>query len=125
MGKTRRGIYIALGAFFLVLGAIGAFVPLLPTTPFWLLTAWFWLRSSGRLYDKAMSNKHFGGVVKGFMIDKSITLQTKVISISVMWISAILTILFLLHTCWLQLLLFLISTGVTWHILSFPTRGRG
>ena len=36
MNGTRRIIYITLGTFFLILGAIGIFVPLLPTTPFWL-----------------------------------------------------------------------------------------
>jgi len=119
---TKRIIYITLGTIFLILGAIGAFVPLLPTTPFWLLTAWFYIRSSDKLYNKAMSNRYFGNVVKGFMVDKSIPIKTKIITISVMWISALLTSIFLIKQWWIIAILMLISIGVTWHILSFPTK---
>lgn len=122
MNETKRIIYIALGSLFLVLGAIGAFVPLLPTTPFWLLTAWFYIRSSEKLYNKAMANKYFGGVVKSFMVDKSISLKTKIITLSIMWISATLTSIFLIQTWWIIAILFTVSIGVTWHILSFPTK---
>ena len=66
MNGTRRIIYITLGTFFLILGAIGIFVPLLPTTPFWLLTCWFYVRSSERLYNRVMSNRYFGPHIKGY-----------------------------------------------------------
>ena len=71
MNGTRRIIYITLGTFFLILGAIGIFVPLLPTTPFWLLTCWFYVRSSERLYNRVMSNRYFGPHIKGFVEDKA------------------------------------------------------
>ncbi|WP_280743174.1 MULTISPECIES: YbaN family protein [unclassified Parabacteroides] len=122
MNQTKRIINIVLGSIFLVLGTIGIFLPLLPTTPFWLLTAWFYFRSSERLYKRAMANRYFGSVVKGFMEDKSITRNTKIISLSIMWASAILTSVFLIDKWWIRLLLLLISIGVSWHILSFPTK---
>lgn len=122
MDKTKRTLYIVLGSLFLGLGTVGIFVPLLPTTPFWLLTAWFYLRSSQRLYDKAMANRYFGSVVRGYVEDKSISLRTKIITLSIMWASAILTSVFLIERWWIIALLLLISAGVTWHILSFPTR---
>lgn len=125
MGQTKRIIYIVLGTLFLILGTIGIFLPLLPTTPFWLLTAWFYIRSSERLYNKVMANRYFGGVVKGFLEDKAISLHTKVVSLSIMWISAILTSIFLIDKWWIILILLLISIGVTWHILSFPTKRTG
>ncbi|MCL3850829.1 MULTISPECIES: YbaN family protein [Parabacteroides] len=124
MGETRRIIYIILGSFFLILGAIGLFVPLLPTTPFWLLTCWFYLRSSETLYNRAMSNRYFGSYIRNYMVDKAIPLQSKIISISVMWLSAILTSLFLIEYLWVKGLLILISIGVTWHIISFPTKKK-
>ena len=71
MNGTRRIIYITLGTFFLILGAIGIFVPLLPTTPFWLLTCWFYVRSSEKLYNRVMSNRYFGPHIKGFVEDKA------------------------------------------------------
>lgn len=122
MGEARRLIYILLGTLFLILGAIGIFVPLLPTTPFWLLTCWFYLRSSEKLYNRAMSNRYFGSYIKSFMVDKAIPLRSKIISIAVMWLSTILTSLFLIDYLWIKILLMLISVGVTWHIVSFPTK---
>lgn len=122
MGEARRLIYILLGTLFLILGAVGIFVPLLPTTPFWLLTCWFYLRSSERLYNRAMSNRYFGTYIKNFMVDKAIPLRSKIISIAIMWLSTILTSLFLIDYLWIKILLVLISVGVTWHIVSFPTK---
>lgn len=122
MNRTRRIIYIVFGTFFLLLGAIGIFIPLLPTTPFWLLTCWFYIRSSNRLYDRVMSNRYFGPYIKNFVVDKSIPLRSKIISISIMWLSMILTSLLLSGYWWVKALLGLISAGVTWHILSYPTK---
>lgn len=122
MGGTKRIVYIILGSLFLILGAIGIFIPLLPTTPFWLLTCWFYVRSSEALYNRAMNNRYFGSYIRNYMVDKAIPLRSKFISVSIMWFSAILTSLFLIEYVWVKILLILISIGVTWHILSFPTK---
>lgn len=122
MRGTRRILYIILGSLFLILGAVGVFVPLLPTTPFWLLTCWFYIRSSGKLYNRAMNNRYFGSYIRNYMVDKAIPLRSKIISVAVMWLSAIFTSLFLVGMLWVKILLILISIGVTWHILSFPTK---
>ena len=113
MKETRRIIYITLGSFFLILGAIGIFVPLLPTTPFWLLTCWFYIRSSEKLYNRAMDNRYFGPYIRNYLVDKAIPLRSKIISVAVMWLSAILTSLFLIEYLWVKILLILISIGVT------------
>lgn len=122
MNNTKRIIYIVLGSFFLILGAIGIFVPLLPTTPFWLLTCWFYIRSSEKLYNKAMGNRYFGSYIKAYLVDKAIPLRSKFISIGVMWTSILLTIFFLVDHLWVRILLLLITISVTIHIVSFPTR---
>lgn len=122
MRETKRIIYIILGSLFLILGAIGIFVPVLPTTPFWLLTTWFYLHSSEKLYNRAMDNRYFGSYVRNYMVDKAIPLRSKIISVLVMWLSAILTSVYLLEYLWMKILLILVSIGVTWHILSFPTK---
>lgn len=122
MNRAKQGIYIGLGSFFLVLGAIGIFVPLLPTTPFWLLTCWFYLRSSDRLYRRVMRNRYFGTYIRDYMEEKAIPLRSKIISLGVMWTSTLLTSFLLIDRLWIKLVLVAISAGVTWHILSYPTK---
>ena len=124
MNKPGKALYIVLGTVFLLLGAIGVFVPLLPTTPFWLLTCWFYIRSSERLYNRVMRNKYFGSYIRSYVVDKAIPLHSKIISIGLMWISILISCIFWVEKWWVILLLVVISVGVTWHILSFPTRKR-
>jgi len=69
-----------------------------------------------------MSNRHFGPYIRNYMVDKAIPLRSKIISVAVMWLSAIFTSLFLIDILWVKILLILISIGVSWHILSFPTK---
>ena len=110
--KLKKTIYIAAGTLCLILGGIGIVLPLLPTTPFWLLTCWFYLRSSQTLYNRVMQNKRFGSYVRGFLVDKSISLRAKVLSIGTIWVSAIFTFALLQVALWLKMLLFVIFLSV-------------
>lgn len=110
---------------FLLLGALGLFLPVLPTTPFWLLTCWFYLRGSNRLYARVMRNPYFGGYMRGFLEEKAIPLHGKIVTVVVMWGSAISTFLFLDVHWAINLLILVVAIGVTWYVLSFPTaKGR-
>lgn len=122
MNRARRMVYIGLGTLFLLLGAIGIFVPLLPTTPFWLLTCWFYIRSSRRLYVRVMRHPYFGPYIGNFVMNKGVPVRAKVMSLGIMWTSAILTSVFVIERWWVAAALFLITTAVSWHILSYPTK---
>lgn len=119
--KFKQALYVPLGTLFLILGAIGLFVPLLPTTPFWLLTCWFYIRGSKQLYEKAMRNRYFGPHMRDFMIHKSIPLRTKFISITTLWCSVFLSSFFVARVL-VTVILLVVGIGVTWHILSYPTK---
>lgn len=69
-----------------------------------------------------MQNRYFGACVRGFMVDKAISMRSKCIIVAVMWLSTLLTSFLLINYIWVHILLFLVSMGVTWHILSFPTK---
>jgi len=122
--KSRKTAYVILGSISLVLGTLGIFLPLLPTTPFYLLTAWLYMQSSEKLYNKVMSNKYFGTIVRNFQEDKSISLQTKIVTISMLWGTILLSAFLAVSAWWLRLLLFAIAIGVTIHILLFKTKRK-
>lgn len=117
-------LLIILGFISLVLGILGIFLPVLPTTPFLLLTAWCWLRSSDKLYIKLMNHRKLGPYISDFINEKSIPLRTKIWSITLLWITILLSIVFAVENIYIRILLFVIAIGVTIHILSFNTKKK-
>jgi uncharacterized membrane protein YbaN (DUF454 family) len=120
--KSRKTLCVILGSSSLVLGTLGIFLPLLPTTPFYLLTAWLYMRGSKNLYNKVMKNKYFGTIVRNFQEDKSISLRTKVVIISMLLGTILFSAFLAVSAWWLRFILFAIAIGVSIHILSFKTR---
>ena len=113
-----KTICIILGTVSLALGILGIFLPLLPTTPFLLLTAF---KGSPRLYQWLLNQKHLGPYIRNFRENKAIPLRAKIISLVLMWGTMLYCIFFLVPLVWVKILLFLIAVGVTYHILSFKT----
>ncbi|EGF57501.1 YbaN family protein [Bacteroides fluxus] len=116
-----KTICIILGTVSLALGIIGIFLPLLPTTPFLLLTAALYFRGSPRLYQWLLNHKHFGPYIRNFRENKAIPLRAKIISLLLMWGTMIYCIFFLIPLVWVKVVMFLVAAGVSWHILSFKT----
>lgn len=114
-------LYTILGSISLALGIIGIFLPVLPTTPFLLLTATLYFRSSPKLYAWLIHHKKLGPYIQSFRENKALTLKTKMISIGLTWLTILYCVLFILSGPWLKTLLLLIASGVTIYILSFKT----
>lgn len=115
-------LLIVLGTISLVLGVVGIFVPLLPTTPLLLLTAFLWTRSSPRLYHWLLSHRRLGGYIRSFMEHQALPLHAKVLSLGMMWAAMLFCIFGLCREfLWLQIVLGFIAIAVTVHILSYPT----
>ncbi|MGK0550939.1 YbaN family protein [Enterococcus faecalis] len=73
----KRLLLIFLGCCTFVLGTLGIFLPLLPTTGFYLLTAFFWMRSSDKLYHKFLASSYYQKYIQTAFIEKKITRQGK------------------------------------------------
>nr|OTP48015.1 hypothetical protein A5881_003137 [Enterococcus termitis] len=55
------------------MGTLGIFLPILPTTIFYILTAFFWMRSSDYLYTKFMDSTYYQRYIQASIIEKKIT----------------------------------------------------
>ena len=109
------------GTVSLALGIMGVFLPVLPTTPFLLLAAALYMRSSERLYDWLMSHKHLGAYIRNFREHKALPLRVKIVSVSMVWATLLYCAIFVAREWWMSTMFIAIATGVTIHILSYKT----
>ena len=79
-------LFVVLGTMSLIIGIIGIIVPGLPTTPFLLLTAWLYLKSSEKLYQKLIGNKFVGYYIVEYQKKEGLTTRTRLTSIGIMWV---------------------------------------
>ena len=120
-----KAILIIAGTISLCLGVIGIFVPGLPTTPFLVLTAGLYIRSSKKLYQLLIRNKYLGSYITEFQIRKGMTRKIKIYSISVMWIMIVISITLFITPVLLKVIIAgfgLIGTFVMGFVV--PTRDK-
>lgn len=119
--NLSRWLLIIEGTFFVGLGIIGIFLPLLPTIPFLLLAAACYARSSKRFYNWLLTNRWFGNYIRNYRERKGIPFKIKILSISFLWIAIGYSAIFIVHILLGRIILILIAIGVTIHILSIQT----
>jgi uncharacterized membrane protein YbaN (DUF454 family) len=86
-----RTLYRVLGYFAVALGAIGAFLPIMPTVPFLLLAVYFFARSSPELEKKILDHPHWGPQVKDWRYRRAISRRAKTLAIGAMTTGAVFT----------------------------------
>ena len=116
-----RILLVIAGTFFVGLGIVGIFVPVLPTTPFLLLAAACYARGSQRFYGWLLNNKWFGSYIRNYLERKGITLRAKIVTVTLLWITIGASVAFAVETLVLKLILVIIAIGVSIHILSVRT----
>ena len=105
-----------------MLGFIGIFLPILPTTPFILLSAYCFAKSSPRLYQWLIGNKTFGPIILEWQQYRTISPAVKKRAILLIMTTFTITILFFIDQTYIQfILLFLAATLIT-YIARIPTR---
>ena len=114
-------LLIILGSISLVLGVIGIFLPLLPTTPLLLLSAALYVRSSEKMYQWLIHHKYLGTYIRNFQEHRAIPLRAKIISVSMVWISLIYCSITISENLWIIAMFIVLAIGISWHILSYKT----
>jgi len=105
----RKYLFVFFGTISLFLGIIGTVIPGLPTTPFLLLSASLYIRSSKRLYNWLISSKYLGHYISDFKEKKGMSKNVKLSSIGLMWLMIILSIIFVIDPLWIKVGVFLLG----------------
>lgn len=123
MKRLARPMWIVLGLLALGLGALGAVLPLLPTTPFILLAAFCFARSSPRLHDWLLSHRIFGPLIVNWEREGAISRRAKMTAVSMMVITPVITILFG-APLWALLAQIAVLAGAATFVLTRPDPSR-
>lgn len=119
-----RWLLISLGTICVCLGVIGIFLPVLPTTPFLLAAAWCYARSSEKVYMWLISNKWFGKYIKDYREGKGIPVIVKIITITLLWLTISLSIIFIVFNLYFRIIMFVIAVLVSIHIALVKTKKK-
>lgn len=120
--ETKRFVYMGLGWFFFGVGALGAFLPVLPTTPFMILALWAFTKSSERLRRWLYTHRVFGPPLQQWNEHRVIPAQAKMVALGTMSLSLAYLVIFSgLTWPWIALSAALMAFGA-YFILTKPSR---
>jgi len=119
--KLKRKLLIVAGTISTVIGIVGIFVPILPTTPFLLLAAACYLRSSRKFYNWLLNNRFFGAYVRSYLQGRGMPLKIKVLTILLLWVTIACSSIFAVQALIIRVILVLVAIGVTVHIILIKT----
>jgi uncharacterized membrane protein YbaN (DUF454 family) len=116
-----KPLLVVAGSIFVGLGILGIFLPILPTTPFLLLAAACYARSSKRFYCWLLNNRWFGTYINNYRQKRGMPLKVKLLTVSLMWLTLMLSLVFAVQSLTLKLILIILVLGVSIHILRIKT----
>jgi len=117
----KRSLYLVAGTIFLAIGCVGIVVPILPTTPFLLLSAACYYKSSERMHRWILNNRWFGNYIRNYKEGRGLPLKTKIFTLTLLWIVISYSALFVVSMFVIQVVLFAIAVGVSIHLITLPT----
>lgn len=123
--RVRQWLLVSCGVLAVGLGIIGVFLPLLPTTPFLLLAAACFIRSSDRMYAWLTGHRIFGSYIKNYRERRATTRVAKVVTLTLLWSTMCFSAFFVVERWPVRAILLFIAAAVTVHVLMLATVDRG
>ena len=122
--RLVRALYLTVGFAAVILGVVGIVLPVLPTTPFLLLAAACFARSSQHFHDKLLANRFAGPIIREWIEHRSIRRPVK------RWVYVLLALSFgssilLMPSVWHQVMLAALGIILAAFIWRIPVRDAG
>ncbi len=121
LGGVKKFFLIIAGSLALGFGVVGAFVPVLPTTPFVLLSAGLFAGGSPRMNRWLRRSRFFGSYIENYRSGAGVPVSIKRSSILFLW-GGLLFSMYLVKNWWVTVLLLLVGAGVTVHICMLKSK---
>ncbi len=121
MEQIKKLLLLSFGFLFVLLGILGAFLPVMPSIPFLVIAAYCFSKSSKKFHDLLLDNPLVGPHIKNYHENNGITWQTKVLLIAMQWGGIIFSSIFFVHGLLGQTLMILIAMAATVYLLSLKT----
>lgn len=118
--EPKRVFFFSLGVTLLGVGAIGAVLPVLPTTPLVIASAFCFGKSSKRAERWISRNRYFGSYINNYKTKKGVPQDVKIKSLVFLWVMLIASML-IANQGYLYILLMVVGMGVSAHILLLKT----
>ena len=115
-----RYVLFTLGWISFVLGMIGLLLPVVPTSPFLLLSAACFLRSSPRFYKWLTEHRWWGRYIRYFLDGQGIPRRIKVLILSMLWIMILSSALLIVKIMWVSVTMIIIAAAVSVYIIRLP-----
>jgi uncharacterized membrane protein YbaN (DUF454 family) len=115
-----RWALIVVGTISTALGIAGVLLPLLPTTPFLLLAAACYARSSRKFYVWLLTNPWVGKYIRDWRAGRGVPVRVKAVAVTMLWLALGSSIVFFVPIVWVKLLLAAIGVAVTIHLVLLP-----
>jgi uncharacterized protein len=122
--KPKKILLISTGSFLVGVGIAGIFIPILPTTPFLLLAAALYARSSQKFYRWLINNRILGRYIKDYREGRGIPVKVKIIAITLLWATISCSAYFATDILWVRIILFTVAIGVSIHIIRIMPRDK-
>ncbi len=117
----KKFLFISIGVLFILLGIIGIFLPVMPTTIFLILASYFFMKSSPELNNKLVNNKYLGPYIKNYREQRGMPIKSKISSICLLWTSILISSYFFTEILVIRILLLIVAVGVTIHIATIKS----
>ncbi len=118
--RLLRAVFVILGLIFVGLGTLGIVLPVLPTTPFILLAAYFFVRSSPRLHAWLMRHPRYGPMIRKFQKGQGLTLRVKLTSLAMAYATVTVSII-VVDLLPVRIFLVVLMAIMTGYMIKIPT----
>jgi len=116
-----RGVLISCGWISIGCGAIGIFLPIMPTVPFLLLAVACFAKSSVRFHTWLLEHDHLGPLLHDYLKGAGIPFRAKLTALSMIWVSFPASVILFAEARWLKVLLLATAVAVSSYLLFLPT----